>query len=267
MQFFNIHTTLMWVLGCEGSSCLLINPHVSDAPLNTAYGTNSVMSMLIPGDVISFFPWPTTEMITSRRPGSTLGVVGATAVRDATTIGRAAALAQSKIGKGAWTQLTNQTMPFHSSEIWRVTFNRTVPAAVVATDLAQIDTISNGGARIANTHFVHTTCNLGRFKSSGGSIENCTFTGARIRNLEITWLPQWFEGPIDLHDITVASNVITDEGPSPLHCGPLCEKAGCEVPPACAACPDCEHGATPWVTGLVVRGNVINGTLLPAGSY
>jgi len=51
----NIHTTLMLVLRCEESSCLVINPHLFTEPRNTAYGTNSVMGTVVPGDTFSFY--------------------------------------------------------------------------------------------------------------------------------------------------------------------------------------------------------------------
>ena len=45
----------MLVLRCEESSCLVINPHLFTEPRNTAYGTNSVMGTVVPGDTFSFY--------------------------------------------------------------------------------------------------------------------------------------------------------------------------------------------------------------------
>ena len=45
----------MLVLRCEERSCLVINPHLFTEPRNTAYGTNSVMGTVVPGDTFSFY--------------------------------------------------------------------------------------------------------------------------------------------------------------------------------------------------------------------
>ena len=45
----------------------------------------------------------------------------------------------------------------------------------------------------------------------------------------MTYLPQFFEGPVEISNITLADNTITGDGPAPIHCGPLCEMPGCQV--------------------------------------
>ena len=134
--------------------------------------------------------------------------------------------------------------------------NESVSTEVLSRALITMDTISSPGAQLINNTFTTTHCNLGRFKSSGGAMINNTFQTARIPNLEVTPLPQFFEGPIGIHNIAIQGNTITGAGKDPIHCGPLCEKPGCIEPPACTACPDCTQ-ATPWTTGIYLSGNQI----------
>jgi len=69
-------------------------------------------------------------------------------------------------GSGGWTQFTNKTVSWNAKELWRVTFDGAVPTGVERASIITIDTIANIGAKILNTKFVNTTCNLGRIKSS-----------------------------------------------------------------------------------------------------
>lgn len=91
---------------------------------------------------------------------------------------------------------------------------------------------------------------------------------ATCRNLEITYLPQFFEGPVEISNITLANNMIKGDGPAPIHCGPLCEMNGCQtekgadgkwVHHSCAACPSCENEVdTFWTRGIVLHNNTIS---------
>ena len=67
------------------------------------------------------------------------------------------------------------------------------------------------------------------FSINSAEIRGCTFENAHIPNLEMTYLPQFFEGPVEISNITLADNTITGDGPAPIHCGPLCEMLGCQV--------------------------------------
>ena len=198
MQFMclclQIHTTLMLVLSCEASSCYIINPHLFTIPRNTAYGTNSVMGTVVPGDVMSFYSWPEADMVPHRQGQEPLRVVSTEVISDLKMLDEAAKLVPmlkgvpSLIGEslGGWTQFTNRTVGWNADELWKVTFSSGVPIDVGPTAIVTIDTISNAGASIINTRFINTTCNLGRLKSSNALVRGCTFENARIPNLEIT---------------------------------------------------------------------------------
>jgi hypothetical protein len=278
-DFFNVHSTLMLVLECETKSCLVINPHLFDIARNTAYGTNSVMETVIPGtDMMSFYAWPNSDMRTAKQ-GGPLRVASATEITDPQLLVKAATLVPELEGghthpdgdgalaasSGGWTSFTNKTVSWNAKELWRVGFHGAVPAGVGRGGIITIDTISNAGAKLLNTRFVNTTCNLGRIKSSNAVIQGCTFENARIPNMEITYLPQFFEGPVEIFNITLADNIISGDGPAPIHCGPLCEMAGCQderggdgrwVKHSCAACQSCEAD-TYWTRGIVLRNNTI----------
>ena len=87
--------------------------------------------------------------------------------------------------------------------------------------------------------------------------------------LELTWLPQFFEGPVVLENVTVANNVIEGEGAVPIHCGPFCGSQKCLygpedrptgtwTPEGCPQCPDCsKSGDTPWTKGIRLINNTI----------
>eukprot|EP01052_Picozoa_sp_SAG31_P041576 SAG31_NODE_6341_length_2056_cov_2.182933_1_plen_123_part_00 len=114
-----------------------------------------------------------------------------------------------------------------------------------------------------------TNCNLGRYKSSHSIIENNTFRNAKIPSLELAWLPQFFEGPVMLENVSVVNNVIEGEGPTPVHCGPGCGSTTCLYTPAhdapfgnwtkagCPACADCFAGDTAWTKDIRLHGNTI----------
>ena len=69
-DFFNIHTTLMIVISCETTACLMVNPHLRGVPRNTVYGSNSVMEMVVPGDSMSFYSWLDARFMNRRYGGS-----------------------------------------------------------------------------------------------------------------------------------------------------------------------------------------------------
>ena len=140
-----------------------------------------------------------------------------------------------------------------------------VSTGVGRTAMVQIDSISNAGTMLRNNIFTNTSCNLGRYKSSNSIIDGNTFINAVIPNLELTWLPQFFEGPVHLENVSVTNNRIKGEGAVPIHCGPWCEHPTCVGPPKfgpwkkenCLACPSCYSGDTPWTSGILLRNNTI----------
>ena len=161
----------MLVLRCEERSCLVINPHLFTEPRNTAYGTNSVMGTVVPGDTFSFYEWPQADMVPHRHPGSASVVVSTKEVTDPELLAEAATLVPVLRGGGAladgrdefprvrgWTAFTNHTVSWNAEELWHVEFDGRVPAGVGRAAMITIDTISNAGARIENTRKPHDHC-------------------------------------------------------------------------------------------------------------
>jgi hypothetical protein len=289
-DLFNIHTTLMVVVTCDTpTSCIMVNPHLHGPDMmNTVYHTNCVMENVLPGkDKMSFFRWPTAAFETQRytttvdstgtgtstdKPDSdpdSLTVSGVRRVLDAALLAEAASLVPELTGpKLNPVSMTNVTVGWHAWDVWRVEFSSPVPRGVGRTALVQIDTISNSGTTIRNSLLTDTNCNLGRFKSSHSVIEGNTFRNADIPSLELSWLPQFFEGPVILSNVTVANNVIEGEGGVPVHCGPFCGSQTClygagDQPTGtwskagCPECRDCYEGDTPWTKAIRLVNNTI----------
>ena len=275
-DLFNIHTTLMLVVKCETpTSCVLVNPHLHGPEMmNTVYHTNCVLQNLRPHeDRMSFFKFPSETFATERYGGATgasLTVAGARRVTEQAVLAEAATLVPELACKQKLNPVSmvgNETIPFFAWDVWHVEFEGGhVPAGVGRTALVQIDTISNAGTIIRNSLLTDTNCNLGRFKSSDSVIEGNTFRNADIKNLELAWLPQFFEGPVILHNVSVANNVVQGEGPVPIHCGPFCGSQTClygagDRPvgswseQGCAQCPDCHAGETQWTKNIRLMNN------------
>lgn len=276
-DLFNIHTTLMIVLKCETpTSCLIVNPHLQGPEsVNTVYGTNSVMQMVVPGlDKMSFFSWITDKFVTTRYGGAPpLPVVGTERIVNRSLLEEAATLVPELAQHGSLNpvSLSNTTVQWHAWDVWRVEFADNVPAGVGRTAMVQIDTISNAGTVLKNNLFTDTNCNLGRYKCSDSLIEGNTFRNAAIQSLELSWLPQFFEGPVMLSNVTLASNTFQSQGKHPIHCGPFCGSEQClydksDQPTGtwtnggCPQCPDCAQargGNTQWTKDIHLRNNSI----------
>jgi len=250
----------------------MVNPHLIGNPRNTVYGSDSVLEMVQAGDKMSFYSWPDTNFITKRYGDNSshqLVVRSTTRITDPSMLEQAATL-PPELGTCKQNPVfcTNETVAWEASDLWRVEFETEVPQGVDRTALVQIDSISNAGTVLRNNLFSNTSCNLGRYKSSDSIIEGNTFRHAVIPNLELSWLPQFFEGPIHLDNVSVKDNVVEGEGPTPIHCGPWCEHPTCVGPPNfgpwdeknCAACPDCTAapaGKTMWTADIRLQNNTI----------
>ncbi|KAG7340762.1 hypothetical protein IV203_024305 [Nitzschia inconspicua] len=276
-DFFNVHSTLLLVLNCSRISpqdasspsinCLLVNPRVlPDAPRNTVYGTLSNLEFVQPGDVISFYQWPASDM--AMRP-----ILTDTKVRYLHDVSRQYGRdAQETLPsllqyppKTSWHEATNQTTKFEADEVWSVMLELNEPhhpyqytPLPPLGSIATVDTISSAGAKIINNTFVDTNCNFGRFKSPGGVIQGNTFRQAGNENLELTALPQWLEGPVNVRDVQVVDNVfyVDQIQQLPVHCGPLCEHPGCDYG-QCVQCPICDGYDTTWAKNITLQKNQI----------
>ena len=168
--------------------------------------------------------------------------------------------------------MTNTTVGWQAWDLWRVDFTAPVPAGVGRTAFVQIDSIPNAGTVLRNCTFTDTNCNLGRFKSSHSQISGNVFKNANIPSLELSWLPQFFEGPVILENVSIVGNTIEGESKTPIHCGPGCGLRTCLyddkdrptrawTKAGCTACPDCfasANGDTPWTHSIQLHKNTIH---------
>ena len=108
--------------------------------------------------------------------------------------------------------------PFAAAQLYNVTFARDLPDSVKGLTFFNADNISNTGAIVADCSFSGSGSNLGRFKSSGGSLlRNTWHRGPTSQNLEIEPLQNWMEGMLGIHDVTIADNVFYGTATSPVH--------------------------------------------------
>jgi len=257
------------------TSCLMVNPHLSGPESrNTIYGSNSVLEMVEPGmDQMSFFSWPTDTFLTTRYGARALEVAGTERIVNKSLLDEAAKLVPMLAQQGQLNpvSLSNTTVKFEAWDLWRVEFAGNVPEGVGLTTLVQIDSISNAGTVLKNNTFTDTNCNLGRLKSSNSLIEGNTFRNADIKSLELSWLPQFFEGPILLSNVTLRGNTFEGAGDHPIHCGPFCGSQQCLygksdgpngtwTKKGCPQCPDCSQvpgGNTFWTKDIRLHNNTI----------
>jgi hypothetical protein len=275
-DFFNVHSTMLLVLNCSHNAtegrqssskweCLLVNPRVlPSAPRNSVYGTFSTLEFVRPGDVLSFYPWPAADMVMQLPL-----VTNATVVYLENVSADYGALAQEILPpllqyppNTSWHQATNQTTQFAADDVWRVSMQLNTTVTPISLppvgSIVTVDTITTGGTQLINNVFSNTNCNFGRFKSPGSIIRGNTFRGARNENLEITPLPQWFEGPVNVRDIDIEDNVfyVHDSHQLPIYCGPLCEHPGCPYG-RCRQCPLCDNHDSAWTKNVRLRHNRI----------
>ena len=215
-DFFNFHNTLQIVFRCDAHthSCLVACPHINGVPLNTIYSSQRVLTTVREGDRFSFYPLSHEQHSENDAPPllATMSVVSKREIKDAAT------LAQARVwAKKTASNKTNVLMAFgDGSDLWNITFaaNASVDFSTLKQNtLVNIDSVSGVGAEIRNCDFSVTACNIGRTKSSNSTITNTTFSKARLRNLEVTGLQIWFEGPIYISNVSIANNTFIDEGP------------------------------------------------------
>jgi hypothetical protein len=225
---------------------------------------------------MSFFSWPSSQLKSSRYGGAAppLTVSRTARVTNNSLLAEAVTLPTQLAHHGSAlnpVSMRNTTVGWQAWDLWRVEFTTAVPVGVGRTAYVQIDSIPNSGTVLRNNTFTDTNCNLGRFKSSHSEISGNVFTNAKIPSLELSWLPQFFEGPVILENVSVAGNTIEGESTTPIHCGPGCGLQTClynehDSPTrpwttkGCAACPDCYAsvgGDTAWTKNIRLSNNTI----------
>ena len=222
-DFMNIHSTMLVVLRCDSTRCLLINPHVEGgAVLDTTYAMNSVLQGARAGDTMSFFPLLTTA---APKPSSLAPLVDRAVMqtiareRDAAVLQEAAEFAMALFNKKS-----NGVMHFagggHVVDVWSVDFAFALSATIPNASLVSVNELGSAGARFVNNSFTNTTCSA-RWKSSNAVIANNSWRNAG-HNLEITYLQSWLEGPALISNISISGNRFHyGAGVNPIHPNPI----------------------------------------------
>ncbi len=216
-DYFNVHNTFQLVVNRTGPSSLLLGDYQLFGGDNTLYGTQQTLSRVQSGESISFFPINTFSW-----PPTATGIVSSIELVDDPTATQTLASARSAAAtKAKQTPCQACSAGFHSystAQLYHVTFNAPLDSSVLPLTLANADNISNTGALIEDCTFIGSTCNMARFKSSGGTIRGSTWgRGPTMHNFEIAPLQNWDEGMLGLHDIVIANNTFFGMSSSPVH--------------------------------------------------
>ena len=185
------------------------------------YGSGRVLSTVRLGDVFTFYPLTHVQHPENSTPPllATLTVAAKEEVTDAATLKDVSAWAHTTA-----TDKANGLMAFgDGSDLWNISFHPSSAdfSKLVSKTLVNIDSISGRGAVIRNCSFSVTACNLGRTKSSDSIITGTTFSRAKDKNLEVTGLQVWFEGPLAIENVTITENTLVGEGHDIIHVSKL----------------------------------------------
>ena len=216
-DYFNVHNTVQLVAAVHTETrSLLVGDYQLFAGTNLEYATQRTLGRVAIGDRVSFFPINTFTW-----PALASGVVASiAAVHDPalqhvlTDTYSAASRIALKTPCSACRAGLN---PHASAQLWNITLSETLPSAIAALTFLNADAISNTGAVVEDCDFSGSNSNLGRWKSSGGTITNSRFSQTVNANLEISPLQNWLEGPLGIHNVTVSDNTFVGMATSPVH--------------------------------------------------
>ena len=217
-----MHNTLQLYIGPAGGDHHLIGDYQLFQGANTNYGTQTTLDRVAAGEALSFFPLNTftypplasARLASIARVGGGAGGGGAAAALLADAYSRASALAKATPCSACHAGLN----AFAQAQLYNVSFDAAL-LGVAPLSLASADGVSAAGAVVTGCSFSDSASNLGRFKSSGGVIEGNTWARTVSQNLEIEPLQNWLEGPMGIHNVSVADNVFygSSGGRSPVH--------------------------------------------------
>lgn len=218
-DYFNVHNTFqLLVAGADIASptSILVGDYQLFAGGNQLYGTQQTLSHTVPGDDLSFYPlntfsWPA---LAAARIASIVPVPDAVAKPLlAAAYSNASAVAKSTPCSACHAGLN----PYANAQLYNVTLTEPFPLQLAPPLFVNSDAYSASSSSITDCTFSGSGSNLGRFKSSGGSITGTVFRNTLSQNLEIEPLQNWLEGMLGIHNVTVANNVFYGTGSSPIH--------------------------------------------------
>lgn len=217
-DFFNIHSTLLVVMRCDGDACLVINPHVEGGALDTTYATNSLLSGARNGDNLTFVPLVLNNQTAPSRlvPLATAVLKSAKRVTDNATLDTAVKFADAlHAANPSGTRGYYGTMAFcghgHAVDVWKMSLQDPLGVSISPGSLISVDSIRSEGAIVRNNTFNMSLGSM-RFKSSNSLIvgnsaanEGCGINGCKGGGIEVSYLQCWFEGGAFVDNVTVVS--------------------------------------------------------------
>lgn len=170
----------------------------------------------MPGDGLSFYPlnvfsWPAlaaSRIATiTRVPDAIAAPLLQAAYSNASAVAKSTPCSACHAGLN----------PFATAQLYNVTLVDSLPPSLTPPLFVNSDEYSAIDSTISGCSFSGSASNLGRFKSSGGSITGTLFRNTLSQNLEIEPLQNWLEGALGLHNVTIANNVFHGTTSSPIH--------------------------------------------------
>jgi len=232
-DYFNVQNTihLQWGNGTatadDGYQITLVHPHTSDAPtyypdgmpiVDKQYGTTEPLLRLAPGDKLRFYDPVSLTYLGDRRVTQYAEPLDATAN---TTLGQNADalihdLRAPPYHLGTFTKANYNVAVFRST-VFHIQLSESPPnpegqdSSMMRTSLpvpylVVIEKTRGVGAVIRNSNFSYSTGFFGRFKSSNARIEGNRFEHNGNEELELSMLPTFYEGPMELSNVTVTGN-------------------------------------------------------------
>lgn len=214
-DYFNVHSTFQVLVATSSPHTVLVGDYQLFPGGNSLYGTQRTLDVVQPGDALSFFPLNTFSY--PALASSTIASI----VRVPDDASSTALLAAAYANASAVAVVTPCSAcrrglnPYSTAQLWQVTLVDNI--AVAPPLFVNADSVSAAGAVIDSCVFANSGSNVGRFKSTGGRIINSTWRNTVSQNLEIAPLQNWLEGPLGLHNITVANCTFHGTAENPIH--------------------------------------------------
>eukprot|EP01052_Picozoa_sp_SAG31_P017745 SAG31_NODE_1227_length_9239_cov_29.041904_5_plen_632_part_00 len=222
-DYFNVHNTFQMVMNISGSALTLVHPHTGPTivPLeghtDQFYGTTEPLRRVRVGDNLLFYDPITFDFL------------GRVAVRSAPR--QMEAPANSTLGRqadGLWDVINAKpynfpgftpqkyTLQNYRSSVYEVELSAPPPHTttehLLVPYVVEIEKNRCRGATVMNSVFEYSTGFFGRWKSSASRIINNTFHHVHTEELELHFLPSFFEGPLTIEDVLIANNTFFVHG-------------------------------------------------------
>jgi hypothetical protein len=240
-DFFNFQSTLLLATNFSGldGTLTLVHPHTSDqaddfAPGNVAvtdhwYGTTEPLSRLRAGDQLIFYDPFSFEEVGRTRTAAHARLLSPATDQNSTLAQRADALVgllrigehchgfscTCDKGSSCWSAVSKQHYPVQRfrASVYSVELAgalplqpRSGPMVSVIPFVVQIAKTQSAGVSVSQSLFEDSRGFFGRWKSSDSTLSGNIFRGNAQPELEMQLLPQFYEGPISISNVSIINN-------------------------------------------------------------